>query len=87
MRRAEPVAALVGVPARLPVAEPPVVERRDVAGAPLDEQALDPRQLGLDCRPQRRGVLGVPLGGDAADRDGVCGEVDDGSERRTGGLR
>ena len=84
--RAEPVAALVGVPARLPVAEPPVVERRDVAGAPLDEQALDPRQLGLERRAQRRRVLGVPLGGDAADRDRVGGEVDDGCERRTAGV-
>ena len=84
--RAEPVAALVGVPARLPVAEPPVVERRDVAGAPLDEQALDPRQLGLDRRAQRCRVLGVPLGGDATDRDRVGGEVDDGCERRTAGV-
>ena len=84
--RAEPVAALVGVPARLPVPEPPVVERRDVAGTPLDEQALDPRQLGLDRHAQRCRVLGVPFGGDATDRDRVGGEVDDGRERRTAGV-
>ena len=39
----ELVARLVGVAARLPVAEPPVGERRDVAGAALHEHRLDAR--------------------------------------------
>ena len=53
---------------------------------PWTNRHSTPGQLGLDRRAQRCRVLGVPLGGDAADRDRVGGEVDDGRERRAAGV-
>ena len=78
---AEAVAGLVAVRARLVVAEPPV-ERREVARAALQEDALDAGDRGLDRLAQRADVLGVPEDRRAADGDRVHGEADDGGERR-----
>ena len=79
-RLAELVAALEAVPARLAVAEP-VVPGGDVAGAALEEDALDSRHAGLDRLAQRAGEVRVPEQRLAADQRRMAREARDDGDR------
>ena len=59
----------------------PVVPRRDVAGAALEEDALDTRHAGLDRLAQRPREVRVPEQALAADQRRMAGEADDDGER------
>jgi hypothetical protein len=78
--RAWSIAALEAVAACLAVPEP-VVPRGDVAGAALEEDALDPGHGGLDRVAQRAGEVRVPQQRFATDQRRMTGEAHDDGER------